>query len=181
MRGLKKPGSRDSKPIFLEDEVPRDFFFPASLDDIREAVATLAKADATTITHVYLRRAKSSEFRSGRIPFAEYVRADGICLIALYPWPKHLQTPLTHKPGDAIMNRYKRWAPRLQSHKGKWSLQWDAEPLKDFFLSEIFKSEILCHVAVVREIENLAGKLLRRNKAELFARQRFFEDTVEIF
>lgn len=181
VRGLKKPGPRDSTPILLEDELPHDFYFPASLAEVSEAISTIAGSDSASITHVYLRRAKSSEFRSGRVPFAEYVRAEGICLIAVYPWPTHLQTPLTHKPGDAIMNRYKRWAPQLQSHKAKWSLKWHTDAVRNFFLDDVLKSIVLCHVEIQRASEKNQDLARRRNKAELFAQQRYFEDTVEVY
>lgn len=172
--GLKKPGPRATTPEFIEDNLPKDVFFPVTQDDIRGMFDALPAENLTGITHIWLRKAKSSEFRSGRIPLAEYVRTEDICLIALYPWPENMQTPLTGKPGDAILSRYKRWAPELMSHKAKWLIKWRPETVGDFYLNELLKGEINHHAEMQQKM--LAGLI----RSGLYARQRYFENTLAL-
>lgn len=174
VRALSAPGARANLPLITEDEVPKDLFFPITAADIAEALKSFPAGDLEGITHISLRRPKSSEFRSGRIPFAEYVRTEEICLIALYPWPQNMLTPLTGKPGDAILNRYKRWAPELKSHKAKWLLAWRAESVTDFYLNELLRGEILHHAETERKIR--AGQI----RSGVYARQRFFENSLTL-
>jgi hypothetical protein len=171
VRSLSAPGARETLPIFLEDDLPKDLFFPIDKNDI----AGTFQGDASQgITHIWLRRPKSSEFRSGRIPFAEYVRTEKICLIALYPWPRNMLIPLQGKPGDAILKRYKIWSPELISHKSKWQLKWSPDTVRPFYVDELLKAELIHHAEVEAKI--VSGAI----RSGVYARQRFFENTLAL-
>ena len=176
---LNPPRASDKLPIYLEDEPPKDMFFPVTLADIAETLAKLPREDTSGITHVWLRRPKASEFRNGRIPFAEYVYADGIFAVVFYPWPENMAIPLAKKPGDAILNRYKKWGPKLFSHKAKWRIEWNPEVVRDFYLSDLILQEIGRHMKFQRQ--NMAYAEAKGLEApQGYATQRFFEDTVTI-
>lgn len=180
IRGLKVPRTSDKTPVFITEDIPKDVFFPVAENELSAAFQKLG-ADTQGVTHVLLRRAKSSEFRSGRIPFAEYIFAEGICLIAFYPWPRGMVLPLGKKPADNVLNRYKRWGVELTSHKGKWQLIWKSEQLADFYLEELLKHEVEVHTDFQKRI--LPRALARgRDVMELrYSNQRFFEESQVIW
>jgi len=175
--GLEAPSG---KITYTTDEIPHDVFFPLTEDEIAAALGEASASDASGITHVWLRRARASDFRSGRIPLAEYIAVDNIALLVFYPWPENLRMPLTKKPGDVIVNRYKRWSPKLTSHKGKWHFEWQTEQAKDFCLSELIRHEIQVHSDF---IQKHAAREARKGESlpVQFASQRYFEESLVIY
>jgi hypothetical protein len=176
VRGIQMPRKSDVTPLFMEDQPSKDAYFPASVTEITEVLGKIPKTDTAGITHIWLRRAKASEFRSGRIPFAEYVTRDDIHLIVLYPWPENMIFPLTKKPADAVLTRYKKWAPEPFSHKGKWNLKWNATTVQDFYLHELLVREIGHHVDFQQK------NWSKQNGMPVqYATQRYFEETLIIY
>lgn len=180
VKGLKKPGKFEAMPVILQDDLPKGMYFPAESDQVAELLKTLSSADLAGLTHIWLRRAKASEFRSGRIPFAEYIRSEDLCVIAIFAWPDHMLTPLIAKPGDKIMNRYKSWSPQLTSHKGKWLIQWSHDVVTDFFLNDVLKGEINHHTEMQQKINTEMEGRQHGINPRLYARQRFFENTLTV-
>ncbi len=181
VRTIAAPHPKDQLPIYMTDTVPKDVFFPIDEQDIRDTLAKLPKEDVKGITHIWLRKAKASEFRNGRIPLAEYIAIDGVNLIAFYPWPEHMRMPLTKKLPDAILNRYRRWSPTMTSHKGKWLLEWQADSVKDFCLSDLIRHQVAVHIAFTAKHN---AKMSRQPLIELpvqYANQSYIEENLEIW
>jgi hypothetical protein len=178
---LNPPHKSDALPILLEDEVPKDLFFPVEPAEVLEAIRKFPAADIAGLTHVWMRRPKSSEFRNGRIPLAEYVSVDAFRLIAIYPWPASMTIPLIKKPGDTVMNRYKKWAPELISHKGKWLLRWQHDQVREFFMHELLQHEVALHAANERKIKTDLSRADRVVLQNQYANQRYFEGNLTIF
>ena len=180
VNGLAKPRKGDRIPVILQDDVPKDLYFPADAVETEKFLETVPPQELAGLTHIWLRKPKASEFRSGRIPYAEYIRLEGLCVIALYPWPANMLTPLQAKPGDKIMNRYKRWAPELTSHKAKWLVKWRGDAVQDFFLNDLLKGELNHHTELQQKIDTEMEGRQHGIDPHLYARQRFFENTLTI-
>ena len=181
VRTIEAPHPKDQLPIYMTDNIPKDVFFPVDEQEIRDTLAKLPKDDVKGITHIWLRKAKASEFRNGRSPLAEYIAIDGVNLIAFYPWPEHLRMPLTKKLPDAILNRYRRWSPQMSSNKGKWLLEWQPDTAKDFCLSDLIRHEVAVHVEFTAKH---AARSSRQPMIELpiqYANQRYIEENLEIW
>lgn len=177
---LEMPHPNDTLPLFITDTVPKDLYFPIEEADIRDALDKANANDTAGLTHIWLRRPRASEFRSGRIPLAEYIALEEIALIAFYPWPNHMLMPLTKKPSDAILNRYKRWKPSLTSHKGKWQLQWHADLVRDFCLTELVKHMLAVHTDFRQK--HAARESTKRIELPVqYANQRYIEENLVIW
>lgn len=173
--GVSPPAKNDRLPIFSEDTLPKDLFFPMGEEGARAAFAALPASESRGVTHVWLRRPRASEFRTGRIPLAEYVAYDEFAIIALYPWPQTLRMPLVKKMPDQILGRYRAWAPRHSSHKGKWHLEWSRENAEKYFQSELMREMVAIHT------DFRAKHALREAKRGeavpiVYANQKYFEE-----
>lgn len=176
---LEMPDVSEEWPRYVTDSIPKDVFFPADEAEIARAFKALPAVDTEGISHIWLRRAKASEFRSGRIPLAEYIAWGDIALIVFYPWPESLRLPLTRKPADKVLIRYKRWKPAAVSHKGKWHFSWEVEAAKDFCLNELVRHMVLVHSDFRKE--HLAREKRRGEEIPVqYANQRYFEENLVI-
>lgn len=177
---LQVPREGDRLPLVLCDNIPKDVFFPADEQAVVAAIEASRVPEKSSLTHIYLRKPKASDFRNGRIPLAEYVALDQYAVLIFYPWPRNLLMPLKKKPADNILNRYRRFEPSLVSHKGKWHLQWKEDKVADFFLNELLPAELLVHA------EFQAKHAARKNQKFIelpvqYANQRFFEENTVIW
>ena len=82
---LKRPNPNDELPTLMEDNPSRDYFFPISVEETKEALLALPKNDYEGITHIWLRRFNKSEFQKGRLPLAEFICGNGVRVIVYYP------------------------------------------------------------------------------------------------
>ena len=167
----------DVLPLIVEDVPSKDAFFPVEPAELTELILKAIKPEARELTHIWYRRPKPSEFRGGRVPFTEYIYANGICLIVFYPWPETLIFPLTKKPTDAILNRYRKWSPKVSSHKGKWQLQWNLDSVRDFYLNDLLKNLLGLHFDFQTKLAQMPDGRLRNGQLVQYANQRFFEQT----
>jgi hypothetical protein len=176
---LEMPEAGEPWPRYSTDTVPKDMFFPADEHEIDQALKALPAIDTDGISHIWLRRAKASEFRSGRIPLAEYIAWGDIALIVFYPWPESLRMPLIKKPADKVLIRYKRWKPVAKSHKAKWHFEWQAETAKDFCLNELVRHMALVH-SDFRKEHSAREKRRGEEIPVQYANQRYFEENTVI-
>lgn len=177
---LPAPHKNDTLPLLHCEAIPKDVFFPADEHEIRAAFESSRVPEKSSLTHIYLRKPRASEFRSGRIPLAEYVALDAYAVLIFYPWPRSLLMPLKKKPTDNILSRYRRFAPELVSHKGKWHLQWKEKHVAEFFLNELLPAELLVH-AEFREKHTARMSHRGTELPVQYANQRFFEENTVIW
>jgi hypothetical protein len=177
---LPVPHPNDRLPLLFTDAITKDVFFPAEEHEILAAIEASRVPEKNSLTHIHLRKPRASEFRSGRIPLAEYVALGDYAVLIFYPWPRTLLMPLKKKPADNILNRYRRFEPELVSHKGKWHLQWKEDKVADFFLNELLPAELLVHA----EFQAKHATRMSQKRIELpvqYANQRFFEENTVIW
>ncbi len=176
---LPVPQADDRLPLLICETIPKDVFFPADEQAILQAFEDCRVPEKTSLTHICLRKPRASEFRSGRIPLAEYIALDEVAVVIFYPWPRSLMMPLKKKPADSILHQYRRFEPVLISHKAKWHLKWKVERVADFFLNELLPAELLIHA----EIRAKHAARMSKQGFDLpvqYARQRYFEEQTVI-
>lgn len=177
---LPAPHLQGPGPLLICDSLSKYVFFPAAEREVLAAVKASRVPETQSLTHVHLRKPRASEFRSGRVPLAEYIALDAYAVLVLYPWPKSLLMPLKKKPADSILRRYRRFEPELVSHKGKWHLKWKEGKVADFFLHELLPAELQVHAEFQTQY---AARVAQKGAGEpvQYANQRFLEESTVIW
>jgi len=140
---LSPPGPHDETPIFITDNPSRDYFFPVDADDIRRELQNVPEDDWSTITHIWLRRFKKTDYERGEIPLAEFICGSGVRLVVLYPWPTDLKMFVSKKrPTDRQLKLYAGHKTELIECKDGWHLEWELPELKDFYIQTLLFHEI---------------------------------------
>jgi hypothetical protein len=144
---LLKPGINDIIPIFRIDNPSRDFFFPVAADEIMDTLAKLPKQHTNSITHIWLRKVKKSDYEARKSVQACFICGSGVRLIILYPWPTNLLLSFgPKKPNGKLLNQYFQWCSNLINKNGEWMLKWDRISVKKYYLEHLLLHEIGHHV-----------------------------------
>ena len=81
----------------------KDFYFPITIDDIKNALAQLPLEHVEGLTHIWLRKTNKTEKYQG-----VYTVDSGVRLITLYPFPKSNQLILgRERPIHKLLTWYK--------------------------------------------------------------------------
>ena len=100
------PSELDETPIFMHENTSRNYFFPISVDDVKDALGKYPPEEVCFITHVWLRK---------HVPrkkcWAEYITGSGVYLMTIYPMRKDCRWYLgKQRPFGKELNEYKRFA-----------------------------------------------------------------------
>ncbi len=147
MHNLKKPSKFDELPILIEDNPSRDFFFPISAEEAKDAMKALPEQDYKGITHIWLRRIKKSDYEKGDLPFAEFICGSGVRLIVLYPFPKDMNMIIgKKKPSARFSKELKKWDADIERVKGIWVAKWNIDSLRSWYINTLLYHEVGHHV-----------------------------------
>jgi hypothetical protein len=161
-------------PIYIVDNPSRDFFFPLQPNEIAQELQHLPKDDWSTITHIWLRRFKKSEYNTGELPMAEFICGSGVRLIVLYPWPVDMRLFISKKrPSDRQLKLYSSYKTDLIETSNGWFLEWKLPELKNFYIETLLFHEIGHNVDWYRRRWTSANQ----NAIEEYADQYAFERT----
>jgi hypothetical protein len=145
LHNLQAPSENDELPILIEDNASRDFIFPLSGIEVVEALKALPKKDYKGITHVWLRRAKKSEFDS--LPLAEFICGGGVRVIILYPWDKSLTENFgIQKPPLKFFREYMKYNVAIKKSGSSWVCKWNLDSLKKYYVHSLLYHEVGHHV-----------------------------------
>ena len=170
---LSPPGPHDELPIFIVDNPSRDFLFPIDVDDIRRELMRLPEDDWSTITHIWLRRFKKSDYERGEMPLAEFICGSGVRLVVLYPWPVDLRLFISQKrPTERQLKLYSRHQAQLIHSEEGWFLEWELDDLKDFYIQTLLFHEIGHNVDWYRRHWSKANARQREEFADQYAYER---------
>ncbi len=173
---LRPPTQHDDLPIFMVDNPSRDFFFPLTCTEIQKELRHLPKKHWKTVTHVWLRRFRKTDYADGILPFAEFICGSGVRAIVLYPWPKDLRLYLgPRRPAERVLRPYAKYAPVLRQHADGWYLAWSLASLKDFYVEYLLYHEIGHNL----DWYDRKWTAANRRSAEAFADQYAFERTAK--
>jgi hypothetical protein len=144
---LKRPAPGVELPLFLRDNPSRDFFFPVSVEDVRQVLAQLPAVCRDSLTHVWFRRVKKTDWEARRKPLAAFIAGSGVRLVVLYAWPRDLLFRFgAKKPARKKLREFARWGPELIRDGGEWCLRWTEDSLRLFYLQHLVLHEIGHHV-----------------------------------
>ena len=123
------PSEWEETPIYMHDNTSRNYFFPISVDDIKEALSKYTPEEVDFITHVWLRK---------HVPrkdcMAECITGSGVYLMTLYPMRKDCRRYLgKQRPFGKDLNEYKRFAKIFRDKDG-WYAQLTEESSRDYYL-----------------------------------------------
>jgi hypothetical protein len=143
MHSIKPPTQHDELPLYIVDNPSRDFFFPLQPSDIAHELKHVPERDWSSITHIWLRRFKKSEYEDRELPFAEFICGSGVRLVVLYPWPLDMRLFISEKkPTDRKLKRYGKYTNKLVQTASGWFLEWTMAELKNFYIEVLLFHEI---------------------------------------
>lgn len=170
---LSAPGPHDDLPIFIVDNPSRDFFFPLQPDEISRELKHLPQHDWSTITHIWLRRFKKTEYENGELPLAEFICGSGVRLVVLYPWPSDLRLFISEKrPSERQLKLYADYTSSLIETDDGWYLDWTLPELKNFYIETLLFHEIGHNIDWYKRRWTMANRRSREEFADQYAYER---------
>jgi hypothetical protein len=141
LHSLKRPvGPGVELPIFIQDNPSRDFFFPVTVEEIREV---LQRVPSVGLTHVWLRRLRKIDWESASKPFARFIAGSGVRLVVLYAWPRDMLLRFgLKKPARRWLRKYAQYGPELARDEKGWFMQWNEEQLRRFYIEYLLLHEL---------------------------------------
>lgn len=140
---LLPPTLGQETPIFIQANASRDFYFPVTIDEIKETLKKLPKEHTKYLTHLWLDKVKKSEYYKGETLQAEFICGSNVYIIKLYAVPKDNRMIFGQtKPTTKQLSFYKQYCTDLQHDKNGWYLQWTLESYKKYYLEKLLLNEI---------------------------------------
>lgn len=140
---LSAPKNDEVKPIFIIDNPSREFYFPITIDEIKDILSKLPDCHTAHLTHIWLQKIKKADYLNGLTFQGCFVCGSGVNLIILHPFPIDNKMRLgKSKPLKRILNYYSKYTVDLKEDKGFWYLQWSKEQIKRYYLENLLLHEI---------------------------------------
>lgn len=169
---LKRPGEGQDLPIIIEENPGRDFFFPIPANEALQAMRSLPDDPSRGLTHLWWRRPKKSDFEAGHRPWAEIAIGSGVSVITLYPWPNDMCLELgPKKPRPSLLQRYAPFTADLVHRSGTWSLRFDEEGIRRFYIQRILFHQLGLYVDFRKRHWSQANRRATEDFADQFAAQ----------
>ncbi len=143
---LQRPAPGEETPILLEDNPSRDHFFPLDGRECLQALTALPEAHVRGLTHLWLRRPRSSESTASP-RLAEFICGSGVRVIILYPWRRDLRLCVGRaRPPARTVRVYQRFEAELVHEGGSWYFAFDERSLRRFYVEHLLYHEVGHHV-----------------------------------
>lgn len=114
---LQRPSDDEILPIVFQDNPSRDYFFPATAEEVLTAFEKLPDSHRDGITHIWLRRSGKNKINCDE-PLAEFICGSGVRVIVLYAWPTDGVLFLgKRKPQAREISYFLRFGGLLQKHR----------------------------------------------------------------
>lgn len=140
---LHVPSSNEETPIYKIDNPSRDFYFPVTVDDVKNTLSKLPVDHTEHITHIWFQKIKKAEYLAGQTLQGCFICGSGVYLIILHPFPIDNKMRLgKSKPIKRILNYYCQYSNELEEDKDGWYLQWTAEEIRRYYLEGLLLHEI---------------------------------------
>jgi len=143
---LVAPKDKDETPIFIKDNPSRDFYFPVTIEEIKEFINKLPTEQTERITHIWLRKMTNKEYEKENSVQGCFICGSGVNLIVLHPFPTDMTMKFgKKKPVNKILKWYSKFEPILSESKEGWHLKWTQEKIKNYYLEGLLLHEIGHH------------------------------------
>ena len=144
---LTAPSPGTELPIVLRENPSRALFFPLNPSEVVAALQAIPDGAAESLTHVWFRRIRAADVRSGDLPLAKFICGSGVRVIVLYPWRRDLRRYVGKKsPKGPFANSLRKYAgsPILDSQG--WYYQFTHDGLRRYYLEQLLLHELGHHV-----------------------------------
>lgn len=140
---LVAPKDKDETPIFIKDNPSRDFYFPVTIEEIKEFINKLPNEQTERITHIWLRKMTNKEYEKENSVQGCFICGSGVNLIVLHPFPIDMIMKFgKKKPANKILKWYSKFEPELNETNEGWQLKWTYEKIKKYYLEGLLLHEI---------------------------------------
>lgn len=137
------PVAKQETPIFILENTSRDFYFPVTIDEIKDTLKKLPNHHIKYLTHIWLDKVKKSDYQKGETLQGQFICGSNVYLIKLYAVPIDNRMIFgTIKPTTKQLSFYKQYCTDLQHNKNGWYLQWTTESYKKYYLEKLLLHEI---------------------------------------
>jgi hypothetical protein len=188
LHSLKAPPPGAETPVVMEENPSRDYFFPLSGDQFRQALDALPNKHTRGLTHLWLRRGLSGSRQSNQ-PLAEFICGSGVRVIILSPWRRDMRLCLGRdKVENRIAKSYARYGAPPFRHRGWWYVEFSPQDLRRFYVQHLLYHEVGHHVdwyyrhwtaANLKQAEDAADQYaFRRARTASHVIRRFEEDGI---
>lgn len=138
LHSLQAPSQFEEIPILMADNPSRDYFFPASPEEIRNALQKFPDEKTGLITHIWQRKYNPRDNVQGYV-----VKGSGVYAIVLYPMRKDLKRYLGKtKPTEQTKKWYEGFASISMSKDG-WYAHFYENTVKQYFLEHLLPDLVL--------------------------------------
>lgn len=140
---LTAPKEGEEKPIFIVENPSRDFYFPVTVDEVKETIEQLPEHHTDHLTHIWFQKIKKNDYLNGKTFQGCFICGSGVYLIILNPFPTDNKMRLgKNKPTQRVLNYYKAFTTELKEDPNGWFLQWTEENIKRYYLENLLLHEI---------------------------------------
>ena len=131
------------RPVFIIENPSKDFYFPATIEEVKATLSLLPKDHTKYLTHIWLDKVKKKDYLSGDTLQGEFICGSKVYLIKLYAVPIDNKMLFGQtKPTTKELSFYKAYCTDLQHNKSGWYLQWTEQNMKRYFLEKLLLHEI---------------------------------------
>ena len=140
---LLPPTAEQETPIFIIENTSKDFYFPVTVDEIKETIKRLPTEHTKFLTHIWLDKVNKKDYLNGKTNQGEFICGSKVYLIKLYAFPTDNKMTFGQtKPTTKQLNFYKPYCTDLQHDKNGWYLQWTTDEIKKHYLHKLLTHEI---------------------------------------
>lgn len=161
---LAAPSEFDEIPVFMTENTSRDYFFPVTTEEIREALERFPYGDTQYITHIWLRKHRDGEQYQGYLAVGS-----GVVAIVLYPMRRDLKIDLgNRKPSGRSLRWYEGFAS-VYRDEDRWFAEFTEESAKRYFIERLLAHEIGHCADYARGLLNSRSGYKEENFADNYA------------
>ncbi|MBS1785382.1 MAG: hypothetical protein JST24_08135 [Acidobacteria bacterium] len=147
LHSLQLPGENEVRPVLVEENPSRDFFFPLTAHEALQVLKEFSPDRVMDLTHIWLRRDHRSESSDSSSPLAEFICGSRVRVIILYPWRKdHLLSLGAQKPQQKVVRAYSKFGAEIFLSGGCWYARFPEERLRDFYIQHLLLHEFAHHL-----------------------------------
>jgi hypothetical protein len=135
--------NNEETPIYIINNPSRDFYFPVSVDEVKNTLSKLPIDHIDHLTHIWFQKIKKDDYLEGKTFQGCFVCGNGVYLIILHPFPVDNKMRIgKNKPIKKILNYYSEFTTDLNEDKDGWYLQWTDEKINRYYLESLLLHEI---------------------------------------
>ncbi len=140
---LLPPAEGEERPVFFVENPSRDFYHPATVEEIKKTLAKLPNDHTRFLTHIWLDKVKKKDYLSGKAVQGEFICGSKVYLIKLYAVSRENKILFgKNKPTSKQLSFYKGYSSDLQQGKEGWYLQFTKEAMKQYILERLLLHEV---------------------------------------